>query len=113
MAPDTTVQRAIQILDGLNIACLPIAKKERPVGVFTNRDVLDKMKDPAVRDFTTPNPPVIYETDNPATSLSAMATRGMCHVLILDVNSKILCVIGPKWMTALLERHFAEADDGA
>ena len=43
IAPDVPVQKALQTLVDLEIACLLVAEDDRLVGVFTKRDVLDKV----------------------------------------------------------------------
>jgi CBS domain-containing protein len=90
-----------------------VAQEGRLLGIFTQRDVLDKvadrfdqLKDRPVREVMTPDPLVVYETDNPATALSIMAEHGLRHVPVLDVDEKIVGVVSPKRVTAFLQKHF-------
>ena len=57
IAPDTTLQRAAQLMDELNVGALPVCDGERLVGIVTDRDITVRAvasgKDPnttAVRD---------------------------------------------------------------
>ncbi len=116
VAPDTSVERALEVLDGLDIGCLLVAEDDRLVGIFTERDVLDKvavryqeLKEQPVREVMTPDPVVLYETDNPAAALCVMTAHGMRHVPVLDVNNQIVGVVSPKRITTFLQEHFETA----
>lgn len=115
--PDTTVQRAMQVLDGLDIACLLVAEDDRLLGVFTERDMLknvaeeyDQIREQPVSNVMTSDPVAVYETDNPATALCVMATYGLRHVPVLDVNDKIVGVVSPKRLVSFIEQHFGDVD---
>ena len=118
VSPDTTIERAMQVLDGLDIACLLVAEDDRLVGVFTERDVLNKvaehyhdLKDHPVREVMTCDPIVVYETDHPAAVMSVMAANGLRHVPVLDVDDRIIGVVSPKRVTGFLQQHFEPMDD--
>ena len=83
ISPDTTVSEAIGVLARIHIACLLVEQGHKLVGVFSDRDVLNKValeyeavKDHPVSDVMTKNPVYVYETDPAAAALSVMAVGG-------------------------------------
>jgi CBS domain-containing protein len=111
--PDKTIFGALQALSGLKVASLLVVDKGRLVGVFTERDVLEKVsmrfdevKDLPVREVMTANPIVIYETDPAASALSAIAAAGYRHVPVLDINETVVGVISPRRVFSFLQGHF-------
>lgn len=120
ISPDTSIQDALHTLVGREIACLLVAEDDQLVGVFTKRDVLDKVvlrydevKDHPVSEMMTRNPVYVYETDPVAAALCVMAVGGHRHVPVLDNENKIAGVVGPRRVTTFLSRYFPGAtDDG-
>ena len=113
--PDTTIAEAVGKLAGLHIACLLVAEGEHLVGVFSDRDVLDKvaweyddLKDHPVSEVMTTDPVYVYNTDPAAAALSVMAVSGYRHVPILDVNDKLDGIASPQRVTNFLQKFFAE-----
>ncbi len=111
---DKSVHGAIQALSGLKVASLMVIEEGRLVGVFTERDVLEKVstrfdevKDLPVCEVMTANPIVVYETDPVATALSAIAAAGYRRVPVLDINEKVVGVISPRRVFSFLQDHFA------
>ena len=71
VSPNTTVEEALKRLQGDDIACLMIEEEGKLVGIFGDRDALDKValefdsvKDCPVRDLMTTDPVYVYETDS-------------------------------------------------
>jgi len=113
--PDLPIHGALRALVGLEIGCLLISEEDRLVGIFSARDVLDKvagrfeqMKDRPVRDVMTPEPVCVYESDSTATALSAMAVGGYRHVPVLDASDRIVGIVGPQRVIAFLRQHFEQ-----
>jgi CBS domain-containing protein len=111
--PDLPIHAALKALVGLEIACLLVSEDERLLGVFTERDVLDKVagryeeiKDRPVSEVMTPEPVFAYETDSAGAALSVMAVSGFRHVPVLDVDDKIVGIVSPPRVTAFLQQHF-------
>ena len=103
IAPDKSIYGALQALAGLKVASLLVVEDGRLVGVFTERDVLERValkgldtKRMAVRDVMTSNPVVVYETDPAGAALSAIAVAGFRHVPVLDVRNAVVGVISPR-----------------
>jgi len=103
ISPDKSVYSALQALAGLKVASLLVVDDGRLVGVFTERDVLervalrsDETKRMTVREVMTSNPVVVHETDPAGAALSAIAVAGFRHVPVLDVRNAVVGVISPR-----------------
>ena len=120
--PFSTVEASTKVADVLrqmadkDIACVLIEDDSRLVGIFSARDVLEKLceqyeqvKDQPIRQVMTPRPVSIYEADPPAHALNLMAVGGFRHVPILDVDEKVVGVLGPRRIISYLESHFEDA----
>ena len=112
VAPDTPVHQAVQRMANLEVGCLVVAENERLVGVFTKRDVLDKValqynevKDQPVREVMTPKPEFVFETDAVAAALCVMASGGHRHVPVLDSEERIVGIVSPMRVTAFLQGY--------
>lgn len=110
--PDTTVHCALQALAGLKIASLMVVEHGRLVGVFTERDVLervagryDEVRDVPVAVVMTTSPVVLYETDPAGAALSAIAVAGYRHVPVLDVSGQVVGVVSPRRVFAFINRY--------
>ena len=111
ISPDTTVSDAVQKLAGFHIACLLVEKEGKLVGVFSHRDVLDKvalnydeLKDRPVSEVMTNNPVYVYESDPSAAALSVMAVSGYRHVPILDLDDQLYGIVSPQRVATFLHQ---------
>ena len=111
--PDTTIEQTIVKMVELDIGCVLVVDDQRLLGIFSERDVLLKvadrfaeMKDTPVRDVMTPEPSYVHRPDGPAKALNLMAVSGFRHVPILNVDDKVVGVLGPRRITAYLKNHF-------
>lgn len=112
---DATVEQVMGRMTELNVACIMICEDERLLGIFSERDVLmrvaeqyDAVRERPIRDFMTPEPAVVYRPDSPAKALNMMAGAGFRHVPILDVDDKVVGILGPRRVTTYLRRHFGD-----
>jgi len=110
--PETTVEAAMKLMVELDIACLLVTQGDRLVGVFSERDVLTKvtpdfeqMKREPIRRVMIGAPVVVHVTDSAAKALNLMATGSFRHVPILDVDDHVVGVIGPRRVTAYLQKY--------
>lgn len=115
IAPDAPVWEAVKRLAGLHVACLLVQKDDELLGVFSDRDVLDKVslefnevKDLPVRDIMTDNPFYVYETDSSAAAFSVMAVAGFRHVPVLSVKRKLVGIVSPQRVTTFLQEHLSK-----
>jgi CBS domain-containing protein len=110
--PSTPVHVAVQTLADLHIACLLIEEDRKLVGVFSDRDVLDKValeydevKDQPVESVMTGNPIYVYDTDSPAAALAVMAVAGYRHVPVLNLDEELVGIVSPQRVTSFLHRY--------
>ncbi len=111
--PDTPVREAIETLNSLKVSCLLVIDDGRLAGIFTERDVLDKVAEQytriaeaAVSDFMTSAPIVVYESDPVGAALAAIAVGGYRYVPVLSMTDEVLGIISPKRFFHFLETRF-------
>ena len=113
ISPEKSVYSALQVIAGLKVASLLVVDKGRLVGVFTERDALERVvsqyhevKHLPVREVMMTNPVVVYETDPAGAALSAIAVAGYRHVPVLDVNDNVVGIIGPHRIFEFIRKRF-------
>ena len=109
---DMTVQDAMQKLAGDDIACAMVEEGGRLVGIFGDRDVLDRValeldavKDQPVKSVMTSEPVYVYETDSAAAALSVMSVTGYRHVPVVSLDEKIVGIVSPQRLTKFLHEY--------
>ncbi len=115
VSPETTVAEAVARLSEMQVACLLVEEEGKLVGVFSDRDALDKVslefndiKDHPVRDAMTSDPIYVYEHDSAAAALSVMAVSGYRHVPVVDIDLNLVGIVSPQRVTAFLQQYLAE-----
>lgn len=110
--PETPVAEAIKRLAELHVACLLVEQEGKLVGVFSDRDLLDKValeydqvKDQPVSEVMTDSPVFVYETDSAGAVLSVMAVSGYRHVPVLKADNTIAGIASPQRVTEFLHQH--------
>ncbi len=109
---NATTASAVQKLANEHVACLLVEEDGKLVGVFSDRDVLNKVAleqdrlNQPVRDVMTPNPVFVYETDPIASALCVMAVSGHRHVPIVNLKEQIAGIVSPQRVTAFLSNYF-------
>ena len=116
VSPETSIEEVLTKLVDLNIACVLVEDGGKLVGVFSERDALNKValeyelvKKRPVREFMSSSPIFVYSTDSSAAALSVMAATGYRHVPVVDLNQKIVGIVGPQRVTAFLQSHLQVA----
>lgn len=114
--PDTTVLEAIRVMVDQGIACVMVADGERLLGLFTERDVLnkvfdrfDQVKHLPVSLVMTHAPAAVYDKDPPASAINLMAVAGFRHVPILGLDGRVAGIVGPRRVIAYLARFLFPA----
>jgi len=115
ISPETSVHEAVEKLAGLHVACLLVAEDNKLVGIFSDRDVLDKVtleydlvKDRPVREVMTDQPIYVHEGDSAAAALSVMAVSGYRHVPVLTTGGELVGIVSPQRVTGFLRQHFED-----
>ena len=111
--PETTVEQAVGKLAGLHIACLLVEREGQLLGVFSDRDVLDKvalaydrLRNEPVAKVMTNDPIYVYGSDSAAAAVAVMVVAGFRHVPVLDVSGRLAGIVSPQRVTAFLSRHY-------
>lgn len=114
VTPDTTIEAAMKGLVGGDVACLMVAEDDRLCGVFSDRDVLDKValeyesvSQKPVSEFMESDPVFVYDTDSSAAALAVMAISGYRHVPVLDLNDRLVGILSPQRITRFLRESLA------
>ena len=109
ISPDETVAAALGKLATDHIACLMVEERGELIGVFTNREVLNKVAlegpdvlDRPVTEVMTPEPTSVRDDDPIAAALCAMAVHGYRHVPVLGSEGKIQGIVSPQRVTGFL-----------
>lgn len=115
ISPTATVAEAVAKLAGLKVACLLVSEGGKLVGVFSDRDALnrvaleyDQVRDQPVSSVMTDNPIYVYDTDSAAAALCVMAVAGYRHVPVVDADQRIVGVVSPQRVTEFLKRSIGE-----
>ena len=114
VTPDTTVEAAMKELVGGDVACLMVAKDDRLCGIFSDRDVLDKValeyesvSQKPVSEFMESDPVFVYDTDSSAAALAVMAISGYRHVPVLNLSDRLVGILSPQRVTKFLRESLA------
>lgn len=114
ISPETTVGAAIQNLVEKKIGCLLVESNGELVGIFTERDVLNRVSenpnvmDQPVKAFMTRAPATITLDDSIAYALHAMDLGGYRHLPVVDGDGKPQAIISIRDILGYLCDRFAE-----
>jgi CBS domain-containing protein len=106
---NSTVEQALDLLADRGVGCALVEDDGKFVGVFSDRDVLNKialeietMKRRPLREVMTADPVYVYEGDSSAAALCVMAVMGHRHVPVLNRDHKIVGIVTPQRITDFL-----------
>ena len=110
----STVRDAVNTMVQNKIGCLLVMDGDALVGVFTERDVLNRVSenleglDRPVADFMTRSPEVVTREDSIAYALHAMHLGGYRHLPIVDGDGKPIGIVSVRDCLRFLCIRFAE-----
>lgn len=109
----TTVRDTMALMVGREISCVLVEEDDKLVGVFGDRDVLDKVAleyddviDQPVSSVMSTGPVYVREDDTAAKALSIMAVSGYRHVPVVSPDGKPTGIVSPQRMAHFLKTHF-------
>lgn len=114
IAPDTLVGDAIRNLVDKKIGCLLVEDAGELVGIFTERDVLNRISEnpglmsQPVSNFMTRSPTTIHMDDTIAYALHAMDLGGYRHLPVVNGGGKAVAIISVRDIFHYLCDRFAE-----
>lgn len=111
---DAPIGDVVRLMAELEIGCVLVTNGDNKLaGIFTQRDLLMKVvadfeavKSKPVSELMTESPVSVHETDNAATAINLMSTGGFRHIPVLDVDDKVVGLVGPRRTTAFLQQYF-------
>lgn len=109
-----TVREAVQMMAQKNIGCLLVQDSNTLVGVFTERDVLNRVSpdlsalDKPVSGYMTRSPETIRRQDSIAYALHAMDIGGYRHMAIVDKAGAPTGILSVRDILRFLCVRFAE-----
>ena len=87
VSPDNSASEVIEKMREARLGCALVLDDDKLVGIFTERDVLNKLtgknaspEDTAVKDLMSANPETLHETDSVATALNKMSMGRYRHI---------------------------------
>jgi CBS domain-containing protein len=103
LSSSASLQEAIELMQAHRIGAIIVVKEQKPVGIFTERDVLLKVLKIApdltltsIESFMTPNPISLYIEDKIAFALNRMTVGGFRHLPIVDHQGNLNGIISVK-----------------
>ncbi len=107
-----SIREAVKTLGETKVSSLLVVEADKVVGIFTERDVLEKvaedyptLADSPVSQVMTSDPTVVYESDPAAAAVAAIAVAGHRHVPVLKVDSSLLGIVSPRRFIQFLDQH--------
>jgi CBS domain-containing protein len=113
-----TVREAVRMMAQQNIGCLLVSDESGLAGVFTERDILNRVSpdmtalDRPVRDFMTRSPETIRRQDSIAYALHAMDIGGYRHMAVVDSSGAPTGILSVRDILRFLCVRFAEIRSG-
>jgi len=119
VAPGDPVTVAVAGMRAKGTNCALVVDGDKLVGIFTERDFLQKIaaekRDPArtsMRDVMTPEPETLRAHDSVTYAINRMAVRKYRNVPIVDRNGRPTSVLDARLVMMHLIKVFAELDQG-
>ncbi len=112
MGVEGTVRDAIRLMQDYCAGCVFVTEHNRPIGVFTERDVLTKVMDGAlsldtsILEVMTRDPQVITEGYSVANVIQTMHDGGVRHMPVVDDSGYLTHVVSVKRIVEYLVEHF-------
>jgi len=116
--PSCTVREAVRMMAQRNIGCLLVQDASGVAGVFTERDVLNRISpdmtamDRPVQDYMTRSPETVRRQDSIAYALHAMDIGGYRHMAVVDSSGAPTGIFSVRDILRFLCVKFAEIRSG-
>jgi CBS domain-containing protein len=115
---DELVSTAIEVMLRARQASVLITREGRLVGIFTERDHLNRVlalhlvpDEVPIRDVMTPEPETLRVDDCVSYAINRMALRGFRNIPILDESGSPVAILGAPDIIEHLSALFSELDD--
>lgn len=108
----TSLKVTLRVMRENGVGCVLVCDGERLVGIFTERDVLNKLigsgiseSEPVDR-FMTPDPASLRRTDCLGDAVRMMTERGYRHIPLLDERGRRAGMIAARDIVNYVAEHF-------
>lgn len=108
----TSLEETLRVMREAGVGCVLVCEGDRLAGIFTERDVLNKLfgrpvnqRDPVDR-FMTPDPMVLSPDDTLGEAVRLMTERGYRHVPLCDRQGKRAGMIAARDIVHYVAEHF-------
>lgn len=114
VAPGDTVRSAVDVMLKHKIGCVLIADGEALTGIFTERDVLNRISpepdalDRPISEFMTASPETLKTGDSIAYALHTMSVHGLRHLPVVDDAGQAVSIVSIRDVLRLLAVRFAD-----
>ena len=111
---DTLVKDVLGQMQAVQSGCALVCQSGRLCGIFTERDVLNKVLgvegvlDRCVSELMTPEPISVHETDSIRKAVLAMHQGGFRNVPVVDSEERVVSCVRHKDIIHYLVEHFAQ-----
>jgi CBS domain-containing protein len=116
VVPTICIAEAVRKLVDEKIACLLVEEEGRLIGVFSDRDVLDKValefervKDCPISDVMNRNPVYVYDISSAAAAMTVMSVCGYRHVPVVNLQEKLVGIVSPQRVMRFLKQYYGSA----
>lgn len=108
----TPVRETMKLMTGRQISCVLVEEDDRLVGVFGDRDVLDRVAleyddviDQPVSNMMSRDPVFARADESAAKVLAIMAISGYRHVPVVDLQGKTIGIVSPQRVARFLSEY--------
>jgi signal-transduction protein with cAMP-binding, CBS, and nucleotidyltransferase domain len=115
VAASASLAAVVEAMRGLGRGCAVIEDGGAVVGIFTERDLINRVdrtdpgwRDRPVRAVMTPRPLVVRSTDSLADALRQMTTRRLRHLPIVDDGDHVRGLVSVRDVLAYIAGRFPE-----
>ncbi|MDM4018498.1 CBS domain-containing protein [Roseiconus lacunae] len=111
---ERSVEDAIAELHETGVSSLLVTREDRLIGIFTERDVLEKVAERyervrglPVEDFMTAAPTIVYSENPSASAVAAIAIAGHRHVPVVNMDEQLLGIVSPRRVFRFIEESWS------
>jgi CBS domain-containing protein len=113
-----SILEAAKLMSRLNVGSLIVGKKERITGIFSEKDILDKVivlglspETTCARDIMTHNVVTVDDSKSEQYALALMIARDIRHLPVIDESGICVGMVSLKDLVKPIVRRFERRDD--
>ena len=108
----TSLEETLRLMRDEGAGCVLVCEDDRPVGIFTERDVLNKLigrgvnEREAVDRYMTPDPACLTLSHTLGDAVRMMTGRGYRHIPLLDERGRKTGLVAARDIVNYIAQHF-------